>query len=558
MGTFGRDDAPKKESVNMKRKVLIVGAGVAGLTLALSLRRLTENTNIDIEPILIEAAETFPESSGHGLLSQQAVRFLLELGLGARLGKILRPVVSLDLSGQEQVLPFDDAPALSAVRWSDLHRLLFLSLIEPMDTCDLLLAPASNSQLNSDIEGDDADLAQGHWFEQLKERLEPIIRFKTQVIAIRISEATGAVTAVFNNGLVESGAMIVVADGLHSFCRKLLAGDSPDMFAGAAVITGIANVFMPPVDMPTELEDGRGIEKVDRESLLTFCPEGTGKTVSANGLTFGVINIGNGMLGWNLIVSQTQQGQQVEQFLTAKKRSEFSKALANSRKPSSLHVDAQAEKGNKRTSIIGNAFAFDELLESQKESVIDGTDMRTIALKCMTPAFLPDECYALVARSDVTHNRIEDSEDLVNLPMDEYAAVIPEHFGRAIVIGDAAHPTVTSPLGNLGMSLGINDAVLLAKLLGKYLNPHSTARDGANLNTLSLEFDTLRVATCNHLMKEARCSGPFTQVESAITRSLLSFTRKYAYQTGDNLYQALYEQDMIQNVSDYIVLSPPR
>ena len=107
------------------RKILIIGAGIAGLTLALSLRRMAAATGLNIKPVIYESStvETYgggSENGPHWLMWRYAVETLLELGLGKRLGKIAWPILNFKSTDAEtnEVLvqwpPEDPAAAAAA------------------------------------------------------------------------------------------------------------------------------------------------------------------------------------------------------------------------------------------------------------------------------------------------------------------------------------------------------------------------------------------------------------------------------------------------------------
>ena len=78
--------------------------------------------------------------------------------------------------------------------------------------------------------------------------------------------------------------MLIGADGYASKVRDFLTNARvPAQFANTAIINGITRIHVPPVDTPTELEDGRLIEDMTRDDLYTFCPDGSAVSLVGGG-----------------------------------------------------------------------------------------------------------------------------------------------------------------------------------------------------------------------------------------------------------------------------------
>ncbi|KAJ3040714.1 hypothetical protein HK097_002480, partial [Rhizophlyctis rosea] len=349
------------------RKILIIGGGIAGLTLALSLRRMAAATGLNIKPIIFEAStvETYgggSENGPHWLMWRYALETLLELGLGKRLGKIAWPILNFKSTDAEtgEVLvqwpPEDPAqqgtadpemaaatsdstlPPMVGLRKIDLQRLLLLAVAgvrdELIEGFDFAATGANNSDLSDDaIKGFEGDLARGDgWFERegYAELIgDDTLRLGYELESFLISATTGNITARFTNGHVETCFMLVGADGLDSKVRDLLgSGRYPPQYASAVIAHGITRTHVTQEDVPTELEDHRPIPNYSTQDLYAFAPDGTASSVVGRGLSFGVTNIGNGMLGWNLIAAQAEPHTFVNEFTMQRRRNTISNAIA--------------------------------------------------------------------------------------------------------------------------------------------------------------------------------------------------------------------------------------
>ncbi|KND03219.1 uncharacterized protein SPPG_02275 [Spizellomyces punctatus DAOM BR117] len=336
-----------------ENKVLIMGGGIAGLTAALAIRRVAALTGLSLRPIIYEASNSpYPgeNTSSHWILWRWAIDVLLELGLGKRLSRISMPIDNLKavdadtnellvhyppidpLTGLPEKEQIQDPeagntaggiPAMIGIRKVDVIRTLLLALSDIRD--DLLdgsFVPtaANNSQGSTPEgipEGIDADLAWGNtWFhDEGYADLVPDLHLGYELDSFLISASTGKVTVKFTNGVVEQGFMLIGADGLHSKVRELLGSNRyPAQHAGAAVVYGIANLSHPPLDMPTEYADGNPLPQSKMSELTAFCPDGNAVGIVGRGVAFGVNNLGNGMLGWNLVVAQPEPHFHTTQF----------------------------------------------------------------------------------------------------------------------------------------------------------------------------------------------------------------------------------------------------
>lgn len=92
----GRATGPFTNADSNELKVLIIGGGVAGLTAALAIKRVSAATGLNLRPIIYEA-DPAPTAyttnmAQHWVLWKWAYELLLEMGLGKRLEKIARPI----------------------------------------------------------------------------------------------------------------------------------------------------------------------------------------------------------------------------------------------------------------------------------------------------------------------------------------------------------------------------------------------------------------------------------------------------------------------------------
>ncbi|KAJ3043027.1 hypothetical protein HDV00_005934 [Rhizophlyctis rosea] len=654
------------------KKILIIGGGIAGLTLALSLRRIAAATGINIQPIIYEAAtvETYAggsENGPHWLMWRYAVETLLELGLGKRLSKIAWPILnfkSTDAETKEVLVswpPEDPAAAAAAdpesaaatsdstlppmvgLRQIDLLRMLLLAVAgvrdDLIESFDFAATGANNSDLSSDaIKGLEGDLARGDgWFERegYAELIgNDVLRLGYELESYLISATSGGITARFTNGHVETCFMLIGADGLKSTVRDLLgSGRYPPQFASSVIAHGITRTHVNPEDVPTELEDHRPIPNYSVQDLYAFCPDGNALSVVGRGLAFGCTNIGNGMLGWNLIAAQNEPFAHVNSFTMQRRRNTISQAIAarprqsiivgaNTNSLSEIQTDATSaedkwatpgqpvvaepatvvaepeeiqtdKKGADGVDPLTAALAESnitgtnttanpspsptsptigrngrpespfarQLRESREEilasrasqtlgrqstlswmpgpspakplpSVLDpietlhGSDARTLALRLAQNLPLPNEAYAVIARTDPAMTVVEDVMDNGHQALDTYTS--PNfHPGRVMLIGDAAHPITPQAHGCIGGGLAITDAALLAKLIGKHLGPSMRAvNDESALENMSREFDRERGTMGMNACYEARAEGSWSRTESGWLRSVWKMSFK--------------------------------
>ncbi|KAJ3083492.1 hypothetical protein HK102_001050 [Quaeritorhiza haematococci] len=609
--------APPEYSSFPRRRILIIGGGVAGLALALCLKRASVQTGLALDPIIFEASngERYKESGPHYILWRWAVEVLLELGLGKRLSRIAWPIESFksqDADTKETLVQWppvvdpaapgsttapagtaaasdSSLPPMVGARQSDIMRLLMLALSDIrndlLDSDKLSPSAANNSDTANDpVQGIEGDLARDNWFENEGwANLLPQLRLGYDLDSFLISATSGLVTARFTNGHVEQGTMLIGADGLYSKVRDLLlSGRAPPQFASAMVISGITRLNKTPStanpedEIPTELEDHRPIPDLTSEDVYTFCPDGTALSVIGRGSSFGVTNIGNGMIGWSLVADQTEPGQHVEKFILEKRRRALSQHLAANPRSSllvnaPLHVPGEKEKdafgGSAVTAVsdsttsassgpLSMKTAFEQQLEDQQKSPssptsalpsllepvrnqLTGADARTLALRLCMPLPLPHPiCHSIIARTDPNLTFAHDAFDLAEEHPPSYTSR-NYHPGRVMLIGDAAHAITPNAHGSLGAGLALTDAATLAKLIGKWIDPYGTEDDEAAIAQVGEEFDSARVGVCGAIVKEARSEGGWGRMENGWVRSLLRLSYRY---TPVSWTRATYDQ----------------
>ena len=171
-------------------RILIIGGGIAGLSLAVAIRRW------DLRPDIVERAEAWPTSGAGLYLIGAATRALGQLGLAA------------------QVL--DEGAVIRVQRFCD-HRGNRLAEVDAdryWRGCGPCLG-ISRTALH----------------QALADRIAGLpIRFGTSVRAIRQEESD--VSVEFTDGSTQSYDLVVGADGVRSTVRRLAVGDSEPRFRG--------------------------------------------------------------------------------------------------------------------------------------------------------------------------------------------------------------------------------------------------------------------------------------------------------------------------------------
>ncbi|KAI9343532.1 hypothetical protein BDR26DRAFT_238537 [Obelidium mucronatum] len=376
------------------KRVVIIGGGIAGLSLALALKRLNAKaaklrSGVHYDTLVIEANSSPSEDGMHIVLWRWALEALIgDLQVGGGLSRMAAPIVGcsaldpLDIQVPLNQFPppasrlaasaiDSELPPLVSIRRCDLIRLLMLALADPemlsdvnvnVDGSKYLPQSANNSGLVEPLHQDEleADLAEGKWFE--RQDFASLLGRNNFVTGERIKlyyvhPETGKVTVEFRSGRTEVCDMLVGADGTNSSVRKLMylnvtkqrsllppisptsstpsnaAGGShprPAEYSGAAVFCGVTRLHVPPTDAPDTLEASKKpIEDLRRFDVQEFVPDGRSVTIhgTVKGGWFGCTNLGNGLLGWRLIVPQEEKGGIAAGFAAMKNRELMNEAI---------------------------------------------------------------------------------------------------------------------------------------------------------------------------------------------------------------------------------------
>lgn len=230
MGTD--DDGRERNGTARRRRVVIVGAGIAGLAAALRLRRA------GWDPLVVERA---PHRRSSGYMVN-----LLGEGYHAadRLGLL---------------------PALAP------HDLgLFTTVLVKADGRPKFTIPTAiaHAALGSEAITVFRGALETALYEAVCDTVE--IRFGTTVRSV--AQDPGSVHVEFDDGTEESADLLIGADGLHSTVR--------------------ASVFGPEADYRVDMLHVVGAVPLDR--LPAEVPEGSGTTFTGPGRTAAVINLGTG------------------------------------------------------------------------------------------------------------------------------------------------------------------------------------------------------------------------------------------------------------------------
>jgi 2-polyprenyl-6-methoxyphenol hydroxylase-like FAD-dependent oxidoreductase len=209
-------------------RVLIVGAGVAGLALA---RRLAQH-EIDVE--VVERMREW-DSAGAGLyLPGNAVRALGELGIG---------------------------PALAA-RSTPIERQRLL------DHRGRLLAEIDVGRFWEGVGGCVA-IHRAALHEVLREATPEVpVRLGTSVTGLEVEDSP---RVAFSDGSSESYDLVVGADGVHSTTRRLALGGPPAGYVGQACWRFVADGFPDLTDWTVRLGRGRAFLTVALGEGLVYC-----------------------------------------------------------------------------------------------------------------------------------------------------------------------------------------------------------------------------------------------------------------------------------------------
>ncbi|KAJ3310290.1 hypothetical protein HDV04_005135 [Boothiomyces sp. JEL0838] len=568
------------------KKIVIIGAGITGLSLALALERLKKEINIEV--VVYEKEVAFSElQTPHHILWKSGIEGFLELGLAKRLGKICWPIAKLTTinaeSGEsilhwswppedmnEEEVDLSYLPPMVGVRKADLVRMLMTALAGREDLVSGLQLGVTfaNNMREDGVKGIEGDLAKEDWFNNDGfEELLPNIKFGHELVSMSMSDNYGKVTLQFKNGHEEECFMVLGnvgitkgCDGLNSKVRSLLLNNKVNQQeVNQLIIHGITHL-----DSKNNENTFDDIEKLDREQLLAFCPDGTCSTWVDQSFSFGVTNIGNDMLGWNLILAQKYPGQHANDFTMPQRRKEIGslasinllappqQELVRSRSGGSAEdwiLPSESQRGSLNS--VEKPVAFKPNMEFIPPPTIlpeiafmpvgseslTGPQSIELAIKLANDCVgIPHPALSLIASADIHLTACVDNTDLLSEPALKSLTSPQFHPGRVILVGDAAHGQATSAHGSHGASFGIWDSITLAKLIGYYftsqgksyvlaqspeVRPNSSSLDSIILEHIATEFTKMRLGLGIEGMQHARSQATWVKREPGFWKSLL-------------------------------------
>jgi salicylate hydroxylase len=186
--------------------VIVVGAGIGGLTLALALARR------GLPSVVVERASAI-ETVGAGIqLSPNATRLLADLGVEAqvRAAGVAPDCAEVRDAGSGRLLLSNRLGEAAQTRWRASYRTLTRAALQT-----ILLEAVNATGL--------ADVRLGH-----------------AVWAVR--QQAGRVEAVLESGEVVQGDSLIGCDGLHSVVRTAVVGEAPARFTGQTAWRGLARM----------------------------------------------------------------------------------------------------------------------------------------------------------------------------------------------------------------------------------------------------------------------------------------------------------------------------
>ncbi|KAI9208428.1 uncharacterized protein BJ171DRAFT_207331 [Polychytrium aggregatum] len=310
-----------EENVDDSPRILLIGAGISGFALALSIRHASRITQSPVEVHIYEAQSTLAPQPYGLTLWRWAIELLRELGLLTRLEKVSAPIVSFianDDETRETLVHWKATDPVASTPDSGVGDVRLPPMMGVTKDNLLRLLVIAYAGVSFD---DYPAQAPPNWFETEGWAAKiPNLHLSHTLDSFLISSSTGVVTARFTNESLQNGTMLVGCDGVNSKVRSLLCNDHfPPQPAGACVISGLVNTTNPELnrDVPTRLEDGRLIPDLLPHEVQRYVGSGVSRTVTGKGTAFGVTNIGEGVLAWNLVVSQAHPGAQLENFVKA-------------------------------------------------------------------------------------------------------------------------------------------------------------------------------------------------------------------------------------------------
>ncbi|KAI8899689.1 hypothetical protein BC833DRAFT_619212 [Globomyces pollinis-pini] len=567
------------------RRIIIIGAGPTGLCLALALKRI----NINLKVVIYESNSYYTDlKSQHWNLWKPAIKALLELGLGKRLGKISVPLTNLkstDTTTGESLCNWsidnhnvnisdtsketDNLPPMIGVRKIDLIRMLMTALVGREDLVSgqkLDFSNANNSDfIETPVEGIEADLAKDDWFtNEGFDGLLPDIQFGYTLESYLISATIGTVSLKFTNGHTDEGTMLIGCDGVHSLVRSFLLNDRfPVQYCKQLCIHGITKIQVPDTNETYKITDDQELKRINETDIHNFCSSNSVNTWVGSDYSFGVSHLGNNMLGWSFNVSQPQPDELAQKWIMPIRRQAVINFMQQKNTP--LPISRMSSDGSAGewqvpedngltpsaeipatprikpdTSIAYPklpAIAFEAEATSEK---LSGVEAKELAIRLgMEAARLPKYALNIMAFSEPHFTGCLNNVDLYGEDEMKSYTSAKFHPGRVMLLGDAAHGLATSSRGSHGGSLGICDAIVLAKIIGHDFSPSEINKtkkelkitltdpeqlNGIILDQISRRYCDLRLRVCNQAQLDARMEAVWVKKEPGFWKNLLTIS----------------------------------
>ena len=202
-------------------RVVIVGGGVAGLTLALALHRAGINCSVFEKHPLTEDGSFQKRASGFTLWSYSIAR-LIELGVNLQqAGSVVEKTEIRNQTGE------------------------LIALMPVGEVSRKLGAPSY-------------EMRRGDLLAAILAAL-PAETFKTDYDCSKVCEHADCIEVQFTNGQSVQADLVIGADGIHSAVRKQVAGDVPLRYSGYSGASGITRCTHPDLPPHTHVDVwGRG------------------------------------------------------------------------------------------------------------------------------------------------------------------------------------------------------------------------------------------------------------------------------------------------------------
>jgi len=196
-------------------KVIIIGCGVAGPTLAIFLKRL------GFQPVIYERAKQFADA-GLSLLFVRSPASA-EFSLFTDMQKSLQPNGLRNLSllpGLFAAIPGKDIVSMSSYSTLEEDEGLLGENDVPSNVRDAFGYPMRGVRRTELLQ---------HLVDNAEIQGIPI---HCDHRLVDIEQSEGGVKAIFANGFTDTGSFLVGCDGLHSVTRTVLFGEGPITFLG--------------------------------------------------------------------------------------------------------------------------------------------------------------------------------------------------------------------------------------------------------------------------------------------------------------------------------------